>query len=382
MGRIAVVIDNGSGFTKVGFAGEEKPRFILKTASCLPNCTSAMRGMPCHLDALGMAPSQSRPLKHGMVVDWEAMESLWSHLFACGLKTSPKNWPVLMSDSPTSPPSSREKIAELMFETFSVPAFHVASTGLLALCSGGSLSGLAVEAGAGVCHTTPIYAGHTWHKATFRLDMAGAALSKYLHGLLLEACPDPRLQALPRRAITKLKKQFCYVSLDYEAALQRSPTPRHPSTSFHTANDCLVTLTNELFRCPEPLFQPSLLGHSSPGLPSLAFQALQAVPETIRPKLAANVVVAGGSTLFPGFPQRLGLELEALCLKQQQQQQQGPAATSGTVLHPQLVAKPERGLAAWVGGSMAGSLRPFHRLWVSRALYEERGAGCVHEVFD
>ncbi|XP_020854509.1 actin-like protein 10 [Phascolarctos cinereus] len=377
MGSIAVVIDNGSGFTKVGFAGEKKPRFILKTASCLPNCATAMRGMPCSLDALGTAPGRSRLLKHGVIVDWESMESLWRHLFACGLKTSPKNWPVLMSDSPTSLPKNREKVAELMFETFSVPAFHMASTGLLALCSGGSLSGLAVEAGAGVCHATPIYAGHMWHKATFRLDMAGAALSKYFHGLLLEACPDPRLQALPRLTVTMLKKRCCYISLDYEAAL-RAPTLQLPSACFCTADGCPVTLTDECFRCPKPLFWPSLLGHSSPGLSSLAFQALQAVPETIRPKLAANVLVAGGSTLFPGFPQRLRLELKALY----QKQQQWPAVSSGTVLHPQLVAKPERGLATWVGGSLAGSLHSFHRLWVTHTMYEEQGAGCVHVVFD
>uniref|UniRef100_A0A4X2LJQ7 Actin like 10 n=2 Tax=Vombatus ursinus TaxID=29139 RepID=A0A4X2LJQ7_VOMUR len=253
----------------------------------------------------------------------------------------------------------------------------MASTGLLALCSGGSLSGLAVEAGAEVCHATPIYAGHTWHKATFRLDLAGAALSKYFHRLLLKACPDPRLQALPRRTVTMLKKQCCYVSLDYEAAL-RTPTPQLPSACFCKADGCPVTLTDKCFHCPEPLFQTSLLGHNSPGLSSLAFQALQAVPETIRPKLAANVLVAGGSTLFPGFPQRLSLELKALC----QKQQQWPAVSSGTVLNPQLVAKPERGLATWVGGSLAGSLHSFHRLWVTRAMYEEQGAGCVHAVFD
>lgn len=368
LGRIAVVVDQGSGFTKAGFAGEHQPRLVLKSSSLVPSWDRpVLPGVPgCEL-AGGVA--RAHPIKHGVVVDWEALEGLWERLLVGGLRVYPEQWPVLVSDSPSAPPSNRERVAELLFEALAVPACHMASTALLALCSTGTFSGLAVEAGAGVCHATPIYAGHSWHKATFRLDVAGTTLSRYLRDLLVAACPNLLQQNLPRKAITQLKKHCCYVSLDFEGDLH-NPARHHPA-NFCLRNGCSVCLSSERFRCPEPIFQPGLLGQAEPGLPTLAFQALQRVPATLRRRLADTVVLAGGSTLFPGFTERLEMELEAQCLRH------GYGA-----LKPRLVAKPGRGTAVWTGGSMVASLRSFQCHWMTRTMYQECGSRLVHEVFN
>ncbi|KAM9056756.1 actin-like protein 10 [Megaptera novaeangliae] len=368
LGRVAVVVDQGSGFTKAGFAGEEQPRLVLKSSSLVPSWDRpVLPGAPgCEL-AGGVA--RAHPIKHGVVVDWEALEGLWERLLVGGLRVCPEQWPVLVSDSPSAPPAGRERVAELLFEALAVPACHMASTALLALCSVGAFSGLALEAGAGVCHATPIYAGHSWHEATFRLDVAGSTLSRYLRDLLVAACPDQRLHALPRKVITQLKKHCCYVSLDFEGDL-RNPARHHPA-SFYLGNGCSVCLSSERFRCPEPIFQPGLLGQAEPGLPTLAFRALQRMPATLRTRLANTVVVAGGSTLFPGFTERLEMELEAQCRRH------GYGA-----LQPRLVAKPGRGTAVWTGGSMVASLRSFQCHWMTRAMYQECGSRLVHEVFN
>uniref|UniRef100_A0ABI8AAY5 Actin like 10 n=3 Tax=Felinae TaxID=338152 RepID=A0ABI8AAY5_FELCA len=368
LGRVAVVVDQGSGFIKAGFGGERQPRLVLKSSSLVPTwdrpvCT---RAPGC---GLAGGVERAHPIKHGVVVDWEALEGLWERLLVGGLRVCPEQWPVLVSDSPSAPPASREKVAELLFEALVVPACHVASTALLALCSTGAFSGLAVEAGAGVCHATPVYAGHSWHEATFRLDIAGSTLSRYLRDLLVATCPDPSLRALPRKAITQLKKRCCYVSLDFEGDLRNSD--RHHPVSFCLGNGCSFCLSSERFRCPEPIFQPSLLGQAEPGLPALAFQALQRVPATLRTRLADTVVLAGGSTLFPGFTERLEMELEAQCRRH------GYGA-----LRPHLVAKPGRGTAVWTGGSMVASLRSFQQRWITRAMYQECGSRLVHEVFN
>lgn len=368
LGRIAVVVDQGSGFTKAGFAGEHQPRLVLKSSSLVPSWDRpVLPGVPgCEL-AGGVA--RAHPIKHGVVVDWEALEGLWERLLVGGLRVYPEQWPVLVSDSPSAPPSNRERVAELLFEALAVPACHMASTALLALCSTGTFSGLAVEAGAGVCHATPIYAGHSWHKATFRLDVAGTTLSRYLRDLLVAACPNLLQQNLPRKAITQLKKHCCYVSLDFEGDLH-NPARHHPA-NFCLRNGCSVCLSSERFRCPEPIFQPGLLGQAEPGLPTLAFQALQRVPATLRRRLADTVVLAGGSTLFPGFTERLEMELGAQCLRH------GYGA-----LKPRLVAKPGRGTAVWTGGSMVASLRSFQCHWMTRTMYQECGSRLVHEVFN
>lgn len=70
------------------------------------------------------------------------------------------------------PPKACKKEVAL-FEALAVPTCQVASTALLVLCSAGVLSWLVVEAGTGMCYTTPVYTGHSWLKATFWLDVAG-----------------------------------------------------------------------------------------------------------------------------------------------------------------------------------------------------------------
>uniref|UniRef100_A0A8C6ADT7 Actin like 10 n=2 Tax=Marmota marmota marmota TaxID=9994 RepID=A0A8C6ADT7_MARMA len=346
----------------------EEPRIVLKSSSLVPSWDRSVQPgtLGCEL-AGGVA--RAHPIKHGVVVDWEALEGLWQRLLVGGLRVLPEQWPVLVSNSPSAPPEDREKAAELLFEALAVPACHMASTALLALCSSGALSGLAVEAGAGVCHATPIYGGHSWHKATFRQDVAGSTLSRYLRDLLVTACPNIGVQALPRKTITQLKKRCCYVSLDFEGDL-RNPARHHPA-SFCLGKGCYLRITSERFCCPEPIFQPCLLGQSEPGLAALAFRALQKMPPTLRTGLANTVVLAGGSTLFPGFIQRLDLELEGQCRRH-----------GYPALRPHLVANPGRGSAVWTGGSMVASLGSFQCDWMTRAMYQECGSRLVHEVFN
>nr|XP_042132485.1 actin-like protein 10 isoform X3 [Peromyscus maniculatus bairdii] len=176
----------------------------------------------------------------------------------------------------------------------------------------------------------------------------------------------PERMALPRKTVTQLKKRCCYVSLDFQGDI--CDPARHQRACFCLGNGCYVNLGSERFRCPEPLFQPSLLGHSEPGLPTLAFQALQKIPTTLRTRLANTVVLAGGSTLFPGFVERMNLELQAQCRKH------GYRAC--------LVAQPGRSTAVWTGGSMMASLHSFQCRWMTRAMYEEFGPFLVREVFD
>nr|XP_013005862.1 actin-like protein 10 [Cavia porcellus] len=367
LSHVAVVVDHGSGFTKAGFAGEGQPRIVLKSSSLVPSWDRPLR--PGEADCkLAGGVARVHPIKHGVVVDWEALEGLWERLLVGGLRVCPEQWPVLVSDSPSAPPEAREKVTELLFEALAVPACHVASTALLALCSAGALSGLAVEAGAGVCHATPVYAGHSWLKATFRLDVAGSTLSRYLRELLVAACPDLQLQGLPRKTVTQLKKRCCYVSLDFEGDLC-DPARHHPA-SFRMGNGSSVCLGSERFRCPEPIFQPRLLGQAEPGLPTLAFQALQKMPMTLRKRLADTVVLAGGSTLFPGFAERMNLELEAQCCR-----------NGYPALQPRLVAKSGRGTAVWTGAPLC-LLALFQRGWMTRAMYQECGSRLVHEVFN
>ncbi|KAM6243470.1 actin-like protein 10 [Spheniscus humboldti] len=371
MPKPAVIIDNGSSFTRAGFAGQKKPKFMLRTVSLHPCSTGTTWETQQHpttaesTAGFAVAP-RTYPLKHGIIEDWDGMENLWSHLFFCGLKVLPEEQPVLVADCPSCPSTNREKLAEVLFESFGVPALHIANTGFLSLCAYGRVTGLALEVGAGVSHVTSVCLGQTWREATYRLGVAGSFLSSYLHSLLMESPNDPSvLKALKKKTVIQLKQQCCYVSMDYEGDLHDQGY-HHPAR-FQAPDGHWITLDKERFCCPEPLFQPKLLHQSSPGLHHLALQSLQKVPDHARRDTVGNIVLSGGSSMFPGFPERICLELNALF--------------HSTGCQIQVLASPERGTAAWAGGSMAASLTSFQHAWMSKGKYQEHGAGYVHQIF-
>ncbi|KAM6113047.1 LOW QUALITY PROTEIN: actin-like protein 10 [Pterocles gutturalis] len=329
MSKPEVTIDNSSSFTQAGSAGQRKPKFVLRTVS--HSCGAAMtwetQWRPTIAESTAgftVAP-RTYPLEHGIIEDWDSMENLWSHLYFCGLKVPPEEQPLLMADSPSCP----------------FLLLHMANTRFLSLCAYGRVTGLAVKAGAG-SHVSSVYLGQTWREATYCLGVASGTLSRHLHSLLMESPNDPLvLNALKRKTVIQLKKQCCYVSIDYEGDLQNQGY--HHTARFQTPNGRWITPDKERFCCPEPLFQPTLLYQSSPGLHHLALQSLQKVPDHARRDTVGNIVLSGGSSMFPGF--RMCLELNALF------------QSTGSQI--QVLASPERSTAAWAGGSMAASLMSF-----------------------
>ncbi|NXK64497.1 ACL10 protein, partial [Sylvietta virens] len=242
----------------------------------------------------------------------------------------------------------------------------LANSGFLSLCAHGRVSGLAVEAGAALSHVTAVCEGQTLRKGTRCLGVAGDHLCGHLRRLLRAGPAEPAaLQALTARALTQLKERYCYVSLDYEGDLQEEGS-RH-AARFQTPDGRWITLGRERFCCPEPLFRPELLQHSCPGLHQLAGHSLRALPAHLRSRVLGNIVLAGGSSLFPGFPERMCLELNSLF--------------RGAGVHIEMLANPGRGTAAWAGGSMAASLTSFQHTWMTKGDYQEHGAQYVHTKF-
>jgi len=162
----------------------------------------------------------SYPIEHGIVNNWEDMTKIWSHCFYNELRVTPSEHACMLTEAPRNPKQNREKMTEIMFDTFNVPAFYLAIQAVLSLYSSGKTTGLVLDAGDGVTHTVPIYEGYALPHAIERNDLAGRDLTSYLQKLLNEVGLNFSSSA-ELEIIKVIKEKHCYVALDYEAELKK-----------------------------------------------------------------------------------------------------------------------------------------------------------------
>lgn len=118
-------------------------------------------------------------MEHGNIPIWDDLEEIWRHAFFNELRVAPEMHPVLLTEAPFKPKANREKMAQIMFETFNVPAFCVAIQPVLSLYASGRTTGLVLDSGNGLSHTVPIYEGFALPHAVLRLELPVVISPKY-----------------------------------------------------------------------------------------------------------------------------------------------------------------------------------------------------------
>lgn len=162
----SVIIDNGSGWIKAGFVGDDDPLAVFPTVIGRPKMPGIMVGMDQKDSYVGEEAETKKqvlnlkyPIEHGVVTDWNDMHKIWYHTFYNELRVDPKNCYVHMTDCPLNSKQNREKMIQIMMETFQVERFYVSVQAVLALYASGRTTGIVLDSGDGVTHTVPIYEG-------------------------------------------------------------------------------------------------------------------------------------------------------------------------------------------------------------------------------
>ncbi|CAK5013713.1 unnamed protein product [Meloidogyne enterolobii] len=362
-----VVIDNGSGILKAGFAGENAPKCIFGNYVGRPKHTRVMAGALEGDCFIGPKAQEYRgllalkyPMEHGIVTDWSDMEKIWQYIYSSDqLRTEPNEHPILLTEAPLNPQTNREKAAEILFETFNVPALYIQIQAVLSLYSSGRTTGVVLDSGDGVTHVVPIFEGFAIEHGIQRIDIAGRDVTRYLR-LLLRKEGHIFSKTSEFEIVREIKEQKCKL---YSTPLKEDSVAGETTKVIYPLPDgSKIEIGAAHYRAPEILFRPELIGEECDGVAHCLSNAIFKCDVDLRKKLYENIVLSGGSTMFQGFGDRLLTEMRRL----------GPKDAKIRILAPQ-----ERIYSTWIGGSILASLDTFRKIWVTKQQFDSIGKGII-----
>lgn len=364
-----VVIDNGSGVCKVGYAGDELPKAVFPSIVGKPRLNqhifSSTKSVFIGDEALKRKGilNIKYPIEHGTITNWDDMELIWHHCFSNELRISPDSHPVILTEAPLNPKSNKEKMCSFFFETFQVPAIYIGIQAVLSLYSLALTSGLVLDIGDGVSHIVPTYEGYALSHSIQRLNLAGRDITKYL-GTLLYTSGNRLVSSSDFEICRDIKEKVCYVATDYNEELSKSS--HEIMMNYQLPDGSFVSVGQERFKAPEIMFNPSLAGLDIDGVHISACKSIGQCDIDIRRSLFENIVLSGGSTMFSNFSDRMVREVKE---------------KSATGVKVKVLAPKERKFSVWIGGSILGALDSFRVLMLTRDEYYEHGVSAVHRKF-
>ncbi|EFC39465.1 hypothetical protein NAEGRDRAFT_72694 [Naegleria gruberi] len=365
----AIVLDNGSCSIKAGFSGCENPQVVFPSLIASPLKSKESENIKEIYLVGDEAKIDSRknvmvryPIEHGVVTNWEGMEQIWRHVFS-QLQVDCENHPVLLTQPPCNPKQNREKMTEIMFETFRIPSMYVSIPAVLSLFATGRTTGIVLDSGDGATNIVPIFESHALEYAVRRLDWAGRDLDYYMSRILSER----GFSFFTREEmdiVREIKEKLCYVALDFDKEMEN--TSNSLDVDYELPDGNILTIGNERFRCPEVFFKPHLIGIEEQGIHEVIINSIGKCDVDIgHLNLYGNVVLSGGSTMFTGIGKRLQKELSELA----------PYSMKISVVDSLGF---DRKFLSWIGGSILSSMTAFQSDWIVSREYKEVGSSIVH----
>jgi actin-related protein 3 len=232
----ACVIDNGTGYTKMGYAGNCEPQFIVPTliatrpekggSAHIRSTNSEIADLDFHIGDQALKHSKSHqinyPINHGLIENWDNMEKIWQRCLFKYLKAEPEEHYMLLTEPPLNTPENREYTAEVMFETFNVPGLYIAVQAILALAaswtaqsnpSERTLTGTVIDSGDGVTHVIPVAEGYVIGSCIRHIPLAGRDITQFVQRQMRDRGePVPPEDAL--NVAKAVKERYCYTCPD------------------------------------------------------------------------------------------------------------------------------------------------------------------------
>jgi actin-related protein 2 len=373
-----IVCDNGTGFVKTGYAGDNFPSLIFPSMIGKPmmraeedfkdvELKDVMVGDEC-AEMRAMLET-SYPVENGIVKDWEGMGHLWDYTFHDRMKIDPKDHKIMLTEPPMNPKSNKKHMCENMFEKYGFSHTKVSIQAMLVLYAQGLLTGVVVDSGDGVSHIVPVWEGICPPLLIKRLNVAGRHITRYLIKLL-----QVRGYAFNRSAdfetVRQIKEKHCYVGYDMELEKKLALETTTLIQKYELPDGRIIKIGSERFEAPEVLFNPSLIDEECDGLSEMLFNMIQEADIDLRQSFYQHIVLSGGSTMYPGLPSRLEKDMKELYLTR--------VLKGNEKLLPKFKLRiedpPRRKHMVFLGGSvLADIMKDREDFWISKREWEEQG---------
>lgn len=373
-----VVCDNGTGFVKTGYAGDNFPSLIFPSMIGRPLMRAEEEFKDIELKDVMVGDEcakyrsmleTSYPVDNGIVKDWEGMTHLWNYTFFERMKIDCKDHKVLLTEPPMNPTDNKKRMVETMLEKYNFPAAKVSIQAMLVLFAQGLLTGVVVDSGDGVSHIVPVWEGICPPNLIKRLNVAGRHVTRYLIKLL-----QVRGYAFNRTAdfetVRQIKEKLCYVGYDLEVEQRLALDTTTLIKTYELPDGRIIKMDRERYEAPEVLFNPGLLDSDSGGIHEMLFDMIQEADIDLRSHFYKHIVLSGGSTMYPGLPSRLEKEMKDLYLKRILNGDTKALAKFKLGIED----PPRRKHMVFLGGSvLADIMKDRDEFWISQKEWAEEG---------
>ena len=376
-----LIVDNGSLFSKIGFAGNAYPNIILPTIIGYPINSWILdeikdSNIECYIghEALKLKNEvkSTYPIEYGWIKNWEDMEKIWNYIFNNILKIDPFFYPVAFIVPSLFSNADKEKLAEIMFENFNIPGLYILDQAKLICFSVGTMNGLVVELGEGVTQIVPVINGSVLTHAINKMFLGGRNLTAYLQRLIKNRGYYFQTSA-EFEILRAIREKLCYFALDPTKELSKynylSNLPYEEATknqkigTYKISKDREIFLRQERFLVPEVYFNPYSIGSETEPLYDCIINSVSECKKEVRRDLYQNIILSGGITNTPGLKERLLREIKD--------------RVNTDEINPQIFVHPKPNYSAWLGGSILTSMNSFKNLWITKEEYKEYGSQIV-----
>lgn len=398
--RPACVIDNGTGYSKLGYSGNVEPNFIVPSlisvaAEGKTDPKNDIEDLNFFIGAEAVVKradyNVDYPIRHGIVSNWDNMERYWQRCIYQYLQIDPEEHNIMLTEPPMNTPENREYTAEIMFETFNVPGLYIAVQAVLALVAAiyspenyakagkqTRMTGTVIDSGDGATHIIPVVDGYVIGSRIKHIPLAGRDVTNFIIQMLRdrgETLPGDQALDIART----IKEQWCYVCPDIVKEYKKYDKDPSKFKAFQcketrSKKPFTVDVGYERFLGPEIFFSPEIFdSRFTVPLPQMVDEVILGCPLDCRRSLFQYITLSGGSTMYKHFAKRVERDIKRRVKARE-------AATFKRTNHKvknkikvEVFSHSFQRFAVWFGGSILGALPDFQGSWKTRALYNEVG---------